>query len=545
MKEKSLSQKVLSRAVCATLGTMMFATAFAATTTSSSSVKTSWGVINEPSLPAASNVCAAVPATQKPVNGLLDASVDADPTQSAPDTAAIQNAIDHCPAGEAVKLVVGNHGESGLLTGPITLKSGVTLWIDKGVTMFASRNPVDYDNGVGLCGIANANSKVSCNALIRGNHLVNSGIVGEGVIDGRGGSVLTEGANAGSKTWWDVAYQTKLSSKVTQHNPRLLDINGGSSFTLYGVTFQNSPNFHLVFDGLDGITAWGIKILTPSLAYTQPGYACAKGTTPDTVAGTYATCFTPETVKNTDGFDPGESSHVLLAYSYISTGDDHVAVKAGPGSGSQHLMFAHNHLYYGHGLSIGSETNTGVSDMTVEDLVVDGHDSSESVGIRIKSDATRGGLVSGVTYQGVCMRNVRQPLVFDAFYSAAKTKTKYPSFRNITVTGFHDMGSTAYGGGEAVFAAYAKYPLQIALNNVQFDGAQPKASMKGHDGSPSVLPANTAFTFGPGTVSFAQELEQQHGGGVTFVDSVPQSPAPVDCSNAFVKYSSVSANSPI
>jgi len=544
MKAKSLSQKVLSRVVCTTLGTMMFATAFAATTTSSG-VQTSWGTINEPSLPAASAVCATVPATQKAVNGVLDASVDADPGKSAPDTAALQSRINNCPSGEAVKLVAGSNGESGFLTGPITLKSGVTLWIDKGVTVFASRNPADYDNGVGLCGTATANSKVSCNALISGNHVVNAGIVGEGVIDGRGGSVLTKGANAGAKTWWDVAYQTKLSSKVTQHNPRLLDINGGSNFTLYGVTFQNSPNFHVVFDGLDGITAWNIKILTPSLAYTKPGYACAKGTTPDTVSGTYATCFTPETVKNTDGFDPGESSHVLLAYSYISTGDDHVAVKAGSGSGSQHLMFAHNHLYYGHGLSIGSETTTGVSDMTVEDLVVDGHDSNESVGIRIKSDATRGGLVNGVTYSGVCMRNVRQPLVFDAFYSAAKSKTKYPSYRNITVTDFHDTGSTAYGGGLAVFAAYSKYPLQIALNNVQFDGAQPTTYMKGHDGSPSVLPANVAFTFGPAAVSFAKDVEQQHGGGVTFVDSVTQSPAPVDCSNAFVTYSSVSANAPI
>ena len=543
MNTKSFSQKLLARAVCATLGTMMFATAFAATTVSPLSVQTSWGTISEPTLPDDSLVCTKVPATQKPVNGLLDASVDADPSKSAPDTKSIQTAIDNCQAGKTVKLIAGSNGQSAFLTGPITLKSGVTLWIDTGITVFGSRNPADYDSGLGICGMANTNGSSSCYALFNGNHLTNSGIIGGGVIDGRGGAVLSKGANAGIRTWWDVAYQTKTSN-VTQHNPRLLNINGGSNFTLYGVTLQNSPNFHVVLDGLDTITAWGIKILSPSLAYSKPGYACAKGTTPDTVSGTYATCFTPETVKNTDGFDPGESSHVLLAYSYISTGDDHVAVKAGSGSGSQHLMFAHNHLYYGHGLSIGSETNTGVSDMTVSDLVMDGHDSAQSVGIRIKSDATRGGLVNGVSYQGVCMRNVHQPLVFDAFYSTAKSKTKYPSFKNISLSNFHDTGSTAYGGGLAVFAAYSKYPLQIALNNVQFDGAQPTTSMKGHNGSPSVLPANVAFTFGPGAVSFAKQLEQQHGGGVTFVDGITQNPAPVDCSNAFVTYSSVSPSAP-
>jgi polygalacturonase len=79
---------------------------------------------------------------------------------------------------------------------------------------------------------------------------------------------------------------------------------------------------------------------------------------------------------------------------------------------------------------------------------------------------------------------------------------------------------------------------------VQFDGAQPTTYMKGHNGSPSVLPANVAFTFGPGAVSFAKQLEQQHGGGVTFVDGITQNPAPVDCSNAFVTYSSVSPNAP-
>lgn len=540
MRASPLSPKVLSLTVGTVLGTVAFACAAQTT----GSLQTAWGTtVNEPSLPASNAVCATVKATQTPVNGLLPAALDSDPSKSAPDTASIQSAISKCPAGEAVHLVQGDAGQSGFLIGPVTLKSGVTLWIDKGVTVFGSRNPADYDNGLGLCGIANTNTKASCNALISASKVVGAGIVGEGVIDGRGGAVLTAGQNAGVKTWWDVAYQTKTAN-VTQHNPRLLDVQGGSNFTLYGVTLQNSANFHVVLDNLDSVTAWGIKILSPSAAYTQGAYACPKKITPDQVSGTYATCFTPETVKNTDGFDPGESTHVVLAYSYISTGDDHVAIKAGSGNGTQHLLLAHDHLYYGHGLSIGSETNTGVSDVTVQDLVVDGHDSPNGVGIRIKSDASRGGVVSGVTYQGVCMQNVRQPLVFDSYYSSSKGK-KYPWFKNITINGLHDLGSVAYGGGQAVFAAYAKQPLQIALNNVQFDGAQPTTYMKGHNGSPSVLPANTAFTFGPGTVSFAEELTQQHGTGVSFAGSITASPAPVDCSQAFVKFSTVQPNAPI
>jgi polygalacturonase len=512
---------------------------FACAAQSLPAVVTSWGTVNQPALP--TSICKTLSATHVPVNGSLDA-IDGNPRNSAPDTGAIQSAINGCATGHAVRLVMGGSGQTGFLTGPISLKSGVTLWVDKGVTLFASRNPADYDNGVGTCGTASADSTTtSCKALITASHTMGSGIVGEGIIDGRGGSVLTNGINAGKRSWWDVAYQTK-TAKVTQQNPRLLNANEGSDFTLYGVAFENSPNFHIVLDGMDGVVAWNIKILSPSLEYTRRGYVCPKGSTPD--QATPATCFTPDTVKNTDGFDPGESSRVLLAYSYISDGDDHVAVKAGSGSGSHDLTFAHNHLYFGHGLSIGSETNTGVSNVSVSDLTVDGYDSPNGVGLRIKSDASRGGVVSAVSFSSICMRNVRQPMAFDAFYSASKGKL-YPWFKGISVSGLHNLGSVSYGGGEVVLAAYAKYPLQLALSNVQFDGEQPTLSMQGHNGSPSKLPANVDFTLGPGPVSFSQTLVKAAGSDVTIDGAITQNQYPVDCSNAFVPYSRVLADSPI
>jgi polygalacturonase len=111
---------------------------------------------------------------------------------------------------------------------------------------------------------------------------------------------------------------------------------------------------------------------------------------------TPASCFTPDTVKNTDGFDPAQSSNVLLAYSYISTGDDDVAVKSGKDA-SSNLNFAHNHFYYGHGMSIGSETNGGLSNLVVSDLSIDGFDSANGNGLCIKSDSSREGKVDTVS----------------------------------------------------------------------------------------------------------------------------------------------------
>ena len=481
-------------------------------------------------------------ATLKPTGGSLDA-VDSSPSNSQPDAQRIQSAINACPAGQAVKLVAGASGATAFLSGPLTLKSGVTLWIDSSVTLFGSRNPADYDNGPGTCGTATSSDPKACNPLIFASSTENSGVVGGGTIDGRGGSLLTSGPNAGLRSWWDVAYQNKTSG-LNQQNPRMIQVSKGSNFTLYGVTVQNSPNFHIVTSGVSGVTAWGIKILSPSLVYTKANYACPSGTTPD--ATTPATCFTPDTVKNTDGFDPGQSSNVLLAYSYISVGDDHVAIKAHSSPASKNLTFAHNHFYYGHGMSIGSETDAGLSNVVVNDLSIDGYDSGNGGGLRIKSDSSRGGKVDTVTYSQICMRNVRRPLVFDPFYSTS-TGTLYPSFTNITVSGFRDLGSSKYGGGLLTFAGYELNgqgnPLTITLDNVVFDGTQPTFEA-GHNGGPSSLPAATHFTFGPGAVSFASSVIASPAKDVT-ISGTPGNSAAVDCSTAFVPLSSVLASSPI
>ena len=93
--------------------------------------------------------------------------------------------------------------------------------------------------------------------------------------------------------------------------------------------------------------------------------------------------------RNTDGIDPGNSTNVTITHSFIHTGDDNVAIKAGAGLPTTHMTIAHNHFYSGHGMSIGSETNGGASAIRVSDLSIDGADN----GIRIKSNSGRGGLV--------------------------------------------------------------------------------------------------------------------------------------------------------
>ncbi|MGP8244850.1 MAG: glycosyl hydrolase family 28 protein [Bryobacteraceae bacterium] len=92
---------------------------------------------------------------------------------------------------------------------------------------------------------------------------------------------------------------------------------------------------------------------------------------------------------NTDSIDPGNSTNVTITHCYLHTGDDQVAIKAPAGAPTTHMSITHNHFYSGHGMSIGSTTDGGASNILVSDLTIDGADN----GLRIKSNITRGGLV--------------------------------------------------------------------------------------------------------------------------------------------------------
>src|SRR5204862_6611556 len=101
------------------------------------------------------------------------------------------------------------------------------------------------------------------------------------------------------------------------------------------------------------------------------------------------TVLAPGASPNTDGIDPSRAKNGVIAYTKISTGDDNIAVKGGGPLPVDGLLVAHNHFGKGHGMSIGSETNGGVRNVSVCDLSLDGTDN----GLRIKSDSSRGGLV--------------------------------------------------------------------------------------------------------------------------------------------------------
>ena len=369
-----------------------------------------------------------------------DATADSDETSL--DTRTLQAAIDACPAGQSVRLAPDGT-QNAFLTGPLQLKAGVTVWIDAGVTVYASRNPRTFDAKPGMCGTAASNS--SCFGVFNITGKNDAGLMGAGTVDGQGGKPVL----GGTSSWW----QLNEAADGGLAAPRLVTANMSNGLTIAGLRFQNGGKFHIVPSGCRGFVIWGVTIITD-----------------------------PES-PNTDGIDPDGSTDGVIAYSTISTGDDNIAIKGDGPMVVDNLIIAHNHFGRGHGMSIGSETNVGVKNVKVCDLSLDG----TKYGLRIKSDVSRGGLVKGISYTDVCMRGVSQPLVFNPFYTSGATGTLIPDFQDITLTNVHVLG-----GGTLRLSGYdSSHPLTLTMDNVVFDAP------------PTINASNAVITLGPNPVNIA------------------------------------------
>jgi polygalacturonase len=527
----------------------------------------------------------------------------------------------------AVRLVVnkGGVGDS-FISGPLTLPSGVTLWIDKGVTLYGTRDAKAY--APNLAGPYCANTAVSsskagsssnCLPLIGGNNMVNSAVMGDGAIDSRGyaeivttdklyplmkvdmtcsntyaayakgqqaadgtacddgGTEVNSKSSARNMTWWDLAYLGNMVQNGTtgfgsQSNFRMMVFNYAKNLTLYRVTLNNSANFHVVPSGVDGLTIWGVKVQTPSLA----AFANPAGNGNPLYTGEV---FNEDNVKNTDAFDPGSASKAIsdnlatgstgksaakmsfdgylknfvFAYNYVSTGDDDMAFKgsqnpspAGSGlpgiDGNRDLrsdrkygmVVAHNHIYYGHGISVGSETNAGVKNLDIYDNAF--WDSEE--GLRIKSDYARGGEVSNVRYKNICIKNGLNALLFTPYYSTKALPTAgplFPNFHDITMENVRIQGKTAIKlqGFQANTGGFnnPQFPLGMTMTNVVADSPD-EITLTTADANLTIKGVNLPL------IATADNRNVINGTPTKAVDPSKV----VDCSRAYVDFPAIGAS---
>lgn len=337
------------------------------------------------------------------------------------DTAALQRAIDACAAkgGGIVRLSGGT-----FLTGPIVLKSHITLEVDKGATLLGSQDFADYHPAEEL-------RQPSVEPLIGAKDAKDITIDGGGTIDGAG------------QPWWAAVYAHKKSKFVAAMRPRLILLDHCNHVLIENVTIENSASWQVVPYYCDHVIIRDSRILAPAHS------------------------------PNTDGIDPFSSHNVIITHMLIDDGDDNVAIKSGqpgspgPDSPSTNIRITDCTFLHGHGLSIGSEVSGGVQNVYASNIRFEG----TSNGIRIKSGRDRGGNIGNFVYRNITMTNVRNPIIITAYYPhrppkhavAAPVTRLTPHFHDIRITNLTATGAEDAG----VIVGLPESPIKtLTLSNV-------------------------------------------------------------------------------
>lgn len=268
------------------------------------------------------------------------------------NTAAIQAAIDATQAagGGTVEIPAGV-----FLSGPFTLASHIRLQLDAGAIL--RMLPLDKYPG----GTENPESFIS------GRGLDDVAIGGAGTIDGQG------------IPWWPYA-RTRGAFR-----PRMIALNSCHRVLIENVLLTNSPMFHIAISGRSGdVTVRGVTIrANPSTDPVNPGH-------------------------NTDACDVS-GTNILVENCDVSVGDDNFTC----GGNTADVLITNCTYGYGHGVSIGSPTRGGVSNLTVINCTF----NHTEAGIRVKTDRDRGGFVHDLHYLNLSMTNVNFPILIYAAYN--------------------------------------------------------------------------------------------------------------------------------
>ncbi len=327
------------------------------------------------------------------------------------DTAAIRSAIEACHRAGGGRVVVP---PGDFLTGPIHLKSRVNLHVSAGATLRFHTDPARYLpavftrwEGVEL---------MNYSPLIYAFEQEDVAVTGQGTLDGQ----------ADATHWWPwkktqkpardrllkmaedgVPVAQRVFGPGDDLRPNFLQTYRCRNVLVEGVTLRNSPMWviHPVLS--TNVTIRDVKVLSLG--------------------------------PNSDGCDPESSSDVLIEDSLFDTGDDCIALKSGRNADGRRLktpvervVVRNCRMRAGHGgVTIGSEISGGARDVYAERCVMSSPQLDR--GLRIKTNAMRGGVVENVFLRDVEIGQVGSAVDIDMRYEEGDAGPFVPVVRNVQV----------------------------------------------------------------------------------------------------------------
>lgn len=349
------------------------------------------------------------------------------------NTVAFERAIDACAAAGGGHVIVP---AGTWLSGPIVLKSHVDLHVEKGALVLFTPDRSLYP-------LLRNGHKFEVAPPISGRDLEDVSITGEGAFDGNGQSwrplkkmkvttahwdkVVASGGvvSEDGKIWWPSKeamngeqYLKTLKEGATADDylaardflrPKMVVITNSRRVLIDGPTFRNSPNFVINPQKVSDLVIRNTNVFNEAWA------------------------------QNGDGIDISACKRVIIYHTTVNAGDDGICMKSS-GDGSSvalsDILIAECIVYRAHGgFVIGSNTDGGMRNIYVTHCLFEGSD----VGIRVKSNKGRGGLVKDIYIDSIRMVSiVNEAVSFDTYYEAATlpdgAALKIPEFRDFYIS---------------------------------------------------------------------------------------------------------------
>ncbi|KGN45612.2 polygalacturonase At1g48100 [Cucumis sativus] len=204
-------------------------------------------------------------------------------------------------------------------------------------------------------------------------------LTGSGTIEGNG------------QKWWELPCKPHRGPNGSTlpgpcDSPALIRFFMSSNLAVNSLRIQNSPMFHMKFDGCEGVLIEKLSISSPKLS------------------------------PNTDGIHIENTKGVGIYNSMISNGDDCISI----GPGCANVAIEGVTCGPSHGISIGSlgvhNSQACVSNITVRNAVIRDSDN----GLRIKTWQGGSGSVSDILFENIQMENVRNCIIVDQYYCLSK-----------------------------------------------------------------------------------------------------------------------------
>ncbi|HJZ40689.1 MAG TPA: glycoside hydrolase family 28 protein [Bacteroidales bacterium] len=339
-------------------------------------------------------------------------------------------------------------------TGPVFLKSNITLYLESGALI---RFSDDFDDYLPMVRSRWEDVRVKTFASqIYAYQCENIAIRGDGHFEGQG------------KKWWDfwnrartgAEADTKWQRIFKEENAELLQKN---KYLIDKNAFLRPPM----------ITTYECKnVLIEGVSFSNPPFWTIMPTFTDNVTIEGITIENPDYSPNTDGIDLSSCTNVHISNCHISVGDDCIVIKSGRDEDgreadrpTENIVITNSTMLKGHGgIVIGSEMSGNVKRVTISNCVFEGTD----VGIRIKSMRGRGGIVEDIRVSNIVMYNmIKEGIIITLRYQP--TEPEPVSERTPTVRSVHLSGINIRKANRAIaiYGLEEKEVSQVSFSDME------------------------------------------------------------------------------